>query len=43
MIMSRAAFEFFQYFAYIWFCVGALTVGFLSIRDLIRMLHNKTE
>ena len=41
MIMSRAAFEFFQYFSYGWFCVGAFTVGFLAIRDLIKMLQKK--
>ena len=43
MIMSRTAFEIFQYFAYVWFCLGAATVGFLAIRDLIRLFRHKED
>ena len=38
MIMSKAAFEFFSYG---WFCAGVFIVGFLAIRDLIRMMRKK--
>lgn len=41
MIMSKAAFEIFQYVSYAWFCVGVVAVGFLAIRDLIKMILRK--
>ena len=43
MKKSKAAFEFFQFFSYGWFCAGVFIVGFLAIRDLIRMMRKRKE
>lgn len=43
MIMSSNVFEIYQYFAYGWFCIGVLVVGFLSIRDLIHIICSKNK
>ncbi len=43
MIMSETAFTIYQYAAYIWFCVGAAAVGFVSIRDLVRMIRARKK
>lgn len=40
MIIGQHAFEIYQILIFVWFCVGISLVGFLSIRDLIRMLRD---
>lgn len=41
MIISLSAFTIYQLVIFGWFCVGVAMVGFLSIRDLIRMFRHK--
>lgn len=41
MILSKAAFFTYYYAIYIWFFIGALIVGVLAFRDIIRLFVKK--